>query len=106
MIDASILLYFSFDSSLSQSRSMEQAVPAVHLTFYRLVVVIRDFVYGEPKLQVIRDELDLCGYFAIISSEKMDAKKAISKNREQYDRLTAELEELHKKQKALQKEER
>ena len=42
MIDASILLYFSFDSSLSLSRSMEQAVPAVHLTFYRLVVVIRD----------------------------------------------------------------
>ena len=30
---------------------------------------------------------------------------AISKNREQYDRLTAELEELHKKQKAVQSEE-
>ena len=42
MIDASVLLYFSFDSSLSQSRSMEQAVPTVHLTFYRLAVVIRD----------------------------------------------------------------
>ena len=42
MIDASVLLYFRFDSSLSQSRSMEQAVPTVHLTFYRLVVVIRD----------------------------------------------------------------
>lgn len=36
------------------------------------------FVYGEPNLQVIREELDLCGYFAIISSEKMDAKEAIS----------------------------
>ena len=33
MIDASVLLYFSFDSSFSQSRSMGQAVPAVHLTF-------------------------------------------------------------------------
>ena len=42
MIDASVLLYFSFDSSLLQSRSMEQVVPAVHLTFYRLAVVIRD----------------------------------------------------------------
>ena len=42
MIDASVLLYFSFDSSFSQSRSMGQAVPAVHLTFYRLAVVIRD----------------------------------------------------------------
>lgn len=30
---------------------------------------------------------------------------AISKNREQYDRLTAELEELHKKQKAIRNEE-
>ena len=33
---------FSSDSSLSQSRSMGQAAPAVHLTFYHLVVVIRD----------------------------------------------------------------
>lgn len=41
------------------------------------------FVYGEPNLQVICDELDLCGYFAIITSEKMDTKEAISlyKNR-------------------------
>ena len=44
----------------------------------------KNFVYGEPNLKVIRDELELCGYFAIISSEKMDAKKAISlyKNRD------------------------
>lgn len=42
------------------------------------------FVYGEPNLPVIRDELDLCGYFAIITSEKMNAKDAISlyKNRD------------------------
>lgn len=36
------------------------------------------FVYGEPNLPVIRDELELCGYFAIISSEHMDAKEAIN----------------------------
>ena len=42
MIDASVFLYFSFDSSFSQSRSMGQAVPTVHLTFYRLAAVIRD----------------------------------------------------------------
>ena len=29
LIDASVLLYFSFDSSFSQSRSMGQAVPTV-----------------------------------------------------------------------------
>ena len=47
------------------------------------------FVYGEPKLQVIRAELDLCGYFAIISSEKMDAKKAITlyKNRDASEKV-------------------
>lgn len=36
------------------------------------------FVYGEPNLPVIRDELELCGYFAIISSEYMDAKEAMN----------------------------
>lgn len=33
------------------------------------------------------------------------AEKAISRNREQYDKLTAELEELHQKQKMIQSEE-
>ena len=32
-------------------------------------------------------------------------EKAISRNREQYDRLTAELEDLHEKKKAIQNEE-
>lgn len=47
------------------------------------------FVYGEPNLKVIRDELDLCGYFAIISSEKMDAKEAIGlyKNRDASEKV-------------------
>ena len=42
------------------------------------------FVYGEPNLPVISDELNLCGYFSIITSEKMDAKEAIGlyKNRD------------------------
>lgn len=45
-----------------------------------------------------------------ISKEGLEQKiekveKAISRNREQYEKLTAELEELHKKQKAMQSEE-
>lgn len=45
-----------------------------------------------------------------ISKESLEQKiekveNAISRNREQYEKLTAELEELHKKQKALQSEE-
>lgn len=45
-----------------------------------------------------------------ISKESLTQKiekveKAISRNREQYDKLTAELEELHQKQKAIQSRE-
>lgn len=45
-----------------------------------------------------------------ISKESLAQKiekveKAISRNREQYEKLTAELEELHQKQKAIQSEE-
>ncbi|MDF1618766.1 hypothetical protein [Petrocella sp. FN5] len=45
-----------------------------------------------------------------ISKEGLEQKiekveKAISRNREQYDKLTAELEELHQKQKMIQSEE-
>lgn len=45
-----------------------------------------------------------------ISKEGLEQKiekieKAISRNREQYEKLTSELEELHKKQKAIQSEE-
>lgn len=45
-----------------------------------------------------------------ISKESLEQKiekveKAIRRNREQYERLTAELEELHQKQKAIQSEE-
>lgn len=45
-----------------------------------------------------------------ISKESLTQKiekveKAISRNREQYDKLTTELEELHQKQKAIQSRE-
>lgn len=45
-----------------------------------------------------------------ISKEGLEQKiekveKAICRNREQYDKLTAELEELHQKQKVIQSEE-
>ena len=48
-------------------------------TFEKYFFLHRDkdsgvFVYAEPKLQIIRDELELRGYFAIITSEKMNAK--------------------------------
>lgn len=35
------------------------------------------FVYPEEKTQIIDDELNHCGYFAIVTSEKMSAEEAI-----------------------------
>lgn len=35
------------------------------------------FLFPEDKTQVVSDELKLCGYFAIVTSEKMNAKEAI-----------------------------
>ena len=37
----------------------------------------KKFVYFEEKMQVIELELKLCGYFVIITSEKMTAKEAL-----------------------------
>ena len=64
--------------------------PAFHKYFYmHYNKETGHFVYGEPNLQVIRDELDLCGYFAIISSEKMGAAEAINlyKNRDASEKV-------------------
>lgn len=36
------------------------------------------FLFPEDKTQVVSNELKLCGYFAIATSEKMSAKDAIS----------------------------
>ena len=38
---------------------------------------LRKFVYFEEKMQVIELELKLCGYFVIVTSEKMTAKEAL-----------------------------
>ncbi|MGN0353418.1 MAG: transposase [Roseburia sp.] len=47
------------------------------------------FLFPEDKTQVVSDELKLCGYFAIVTSEKMSAKEAISlyKSRDTSEKL-------------------
>ena len=47
------------------------------------------FVYPEEKTQVIDNELDHCGYFVIVTSEKMTAKEAIElyKSRDASEKL-------------------
>ena len=54
------------------------------------------FVYGEPKLSIIKDELELCGYFAIITSEKMKADEAIKAGMflRRYSDLTSHILEM------------
>ena len=47
------------------------------------------FVYPEEKTQMIDNELDHCGYFVIVTSEKMTAKEAIElyKSRDASEKL-------------------
>ena len=47
------------------------------------------FQFGEEKISVIEEELSLCGYFCIITSEKMTAKEAINlyKSRDASEKL-------------------
>lgn len=49
----------------------------------------KQFQFAEEKTKVIEDELDLSGYFCIITSEKMDAKEAIClyKSRDSSEKL-------------------
>lgn len=47
------------------------------------------FVWPEERMNVIEEELELCGYFCIITSEKMTAKEAINlyKSRDASEKL-------------------
>lgn len=47
------------------------------------------FLFPEDKIEVVSDELKLCGYFAIVTSEKMSAKEAINlyKSRDASEKL-------------------
>lgn len=47
------------------------------------------FLFPEDKIQAVSDELKLCGYFAIVTSEKMSAKEAINlyKSRDASEKL-------------------
>ena len=47
------------------------------------------FIYPEEKTRVIDDELNHCGYFVIVTSEKMSAKEAIElyKSRDASEKL-------------------
>lgn len=47
------------------------------------------FVYAEEKIQTIERELNLCGYFVLITSERMTAKEAINiyKSRDASEKL-------------------
>ena len=62
---------------LDKQRDQEREFSSTFHHYFYIHYDENTFVYAEPKLDVIREELEMCGYFAIISSEKMDFKKAI-----------------------------
>lgn len=47
------------------------------------------FLFGEEKIQVIEEELSLCGYYCIVTSEQMSAKQALElyKSRDASEKL-------------------
>lgn len=81
-------IYYSAAKAAGERARLEESIQEMQ-SYLKRFQDTGHFVYGEPKLQVIRAELDLCGYFAIISSEKMDAKKAITlyKNRDALEKV-------------------
>ena len=101
-------LYYNSSRASSQKREIEESVtemktylmnhknekrtfgPAYHKYF--VLHYDKDgetFLFPEDKTRVVSDELKLCGYFAIITSEKMSAKEAINlyKSRDASEKL-------------------
>ncbi|MBO6239552.1 MAG: transposase [Butyrivibrio sp.] len=79
----------SMQEWLDRQRNQEREF---NKTFHHYFYIHYDkdvFVYAEPKLDVIREELEMCGYFAIISSEEIGFKKAIElyKSRDASEKL-------------------
>ena len=72
-------IYISYDSTNKNCQAGDIDIvefgPAFHKYFHMHYNKENGyFVYGEPRLPAFQNELELCGYFAIISSEKNGCK--------------------------------
>ncbi len=74
---------------LENCENREIAIPKVVEDYFELFYDGNRFLYGKVRNDVVSRELDLCGYFVIVTSEKMSAAEAISiyKGRDSTEKL-------------------
>ncbi len=63
---------------LENCKNREVAIPKVVEDYFELFYDGSRFLYGKVRNDAVGRELDLCGYFVIVTSEKMSAAEAIS----------------------------
>jgi len=74
---------------LENSENREVPIPDVVRDYFELFYEGRKFLYAKPRKDVIRHELELCGYFVIVTSEEMTAAEAVNlyKGRDSTEKL-------------------
>ncbi len=74
---------------LENSENREVLIPDVLRDYIELFYEGDKFLYAKPRKDVIRHELELCGYFVIVTSEKMTAAEAVNlyKGRDSTEKL-------------------
>ena len=74
---------------LENCENREVAIPKVVEDYFELFYDGSRFLYGKVRNDAVGRELDLCGYFVIVTSEKMSAAEAISiyKGRDSTEKL-------------------
>ena len=74
---------------LENCENREIAIPKVIEDYFELFHDGSRFLYGKVRNDVVGRELDLCGYFVIVTSEKMSAAEAIAiyKGRDSTEKL-------------------
>lgn len=74
---------------LEKCENREMPIPGVIGDYFELFYDGDRFLYGKVRKDVVKRELDLCGYFVIVTSEKMTAAEAVSiyKGRDSTEKL-------------------
>lgn len=74
---------------LENSENREVLIPDVVRDYFELFYEGSKFLYAKPRKDIIRHELELCGYFVIVTSEKMTATEAVNlyKGRDSTEKL-------------------
>lgn len=65
------------EDALVKSQGKEHTMSAEYARYYEAFYDGETFLFAREKADVVERELKLCGYFAIVTSEKMTAKEAL-----------------------------